>query len=289
MKVLLGLPKGSLQEMTVSMMNRAGFGLRYEQGSYQVELSDPGIKAVFIRAQEIPRYVNDGSLDAGISGEDWVAENKAKVKVVSELGYSRASFKPIRWVLAVPEGSSIKSVKDLKGKRVATELVGVTKSFLKRQGVSAKVEFSWGATEVKAPRFVDAIVEATETGASLRANRLRQVETIMESRSILFANRDSWKDKVKREKISKVSVLLKGVVDAIGKVGLKMNVEEKDVSNILKILPALQKPTISSLSDGKWFAIETIIEEKEVHRLLPRLKSGGAHGIVEYPLSKIIY
>ena len=289
MKLTIGLPKGSLQEMTVDLMNKAGYGLRYTERSYMPAMDDPSLQAIFIRAQEIPRYVADGSLDAGIAGEDWVAENRAKVKQVAVLGYSKASFRPLRWVLAVPERSRVRGVRDLKGKRVATELVEVTRAYLKKRGVKAQVEFSWGATEVKPPRFADAIVEATETGTSLRAHRLVELETIFTSRTVLFANPGVWRQQAKRKIIEDVALLLRGVIDAVGQVGLKMNVREKDLKKVLALLPALKRPTVSPLADKGWVAVESVLEEKIVHELLPRLKAHGAQGIVEYPLSKIIH
>jgi ATP phosphoribosyltransferase len=289
MKVMMGLPKGSLQEMTVKIMNRAGYGLRVAERSYMPESTEPGLQPVMLRAQEIPRYVSDGSLDAGIAGEDWIAENRAKVKMVTVLGYSKASFRPIRWVLAVPEKSPIRKVSDLKGKRLATELVVVTKQFLKQHRVTAQVEFSWGATEVKVPRFADAIVEATETGSSLRANRLRVIDTVFSSQTVLFANPVAWNNPEKRKIIEELGMLMRGVVDAEGQVGLKMNVKQSDLRRVLKVLPALMKPTVSPLADAGWMAVETVLEEKMVHKLLPRLIKQGAQGIVEYPLNKIIH
>ncbi len=289
MKTMIGLPKGSLQQKTVELMNKAGYGLRFSERSYMPDLDDPSLQPVMIRAQEIPRYVADGSLDAGISGQDWVAENRSKVKTVTVLGYSKASFRSIRWVLAVPERSPIRKIRDLKGKRVATELVEVTKKFLRQQAVKAQVEFSWGATEVKVPRFADAIVEATETGASLRAHRLRELATVFTSQTILFANNQAWHDPAKRKVIEKVALLMRGVLDAVGQVGLKMNLRQKDLKQILSLLPALKKPTVAALTDKGWVAVETVLEEKQVHKLLPRLKECGAQGIVEYPLNKIIH
>ena len=284
----LGIPKGSLQEATFRLFAKAGFSLTVPSRSYQVASDDPEIRGMLIRAQEIARYVDEGILDAGLTGLDWVMENKAKVHTVSDLVYSKASRTKSRWVLCVPEASDIHSVKDLQGKRIATELVGVTKRYLKQNGVKAEVEFSWGATEIKAPDFVDAIVDITETGSSLRANKLRIVDTLLETWTQFIANRAAWADPWKREKIENVAMLLQAAMAAEGKVGLKMNVEESRLDVVSGILPALTSPTISHLGKTGWFALEVIIDESEVKRLIPALCRAGARGIIEYPLNKVI-
>jgi ATP phosphoribosyltransferase len=287
-KIRLGLPKGSLEKATFNLFQKAGFRIRKTSRSYFPEIDDEEIEPLMMRAQEIPRYVEQGVLDAGLTGYDWVIENNSKVIDVADLIYSKESMKPVKWVLAVPEKSKIKSAKDLEGKRIATEVVNITKKYLKKNKVNAEVEFSWGATEAKPPDLADAIVEVTETGNSLRANKLRIVEVLMESNTKLIANRQSWAKKEKREKIQEIVMLLKGALAAEDKVGLKMNAPLKNLDKILQILPALNKPTISSLSDKEWIAVETIISEKEVKSLIPQLKKRGAEGIIEYPLNKII-
>ncbi|MEO5922770.1 MAG: ATP phosphoribosyltransferase [Bryobacteraceae bacterium] len=288
MKLKLGLPKGSLENATVELFRRAGFQITVSSRSYFPTIDDPEIECMLIRAQEMARYVEDGVLDAGLTGRDWVEENSAKVHAVADLVYSKASFGKVRWVLAVPESSPVQSVKDLEGKIIATELVEATKRYLKANGVTAKVEFSWGATEVKPPVLADAIVEVTETGSSLRANKLRIVETLMESNTQLIANLNSWKDTEKRRKLEDMKMLLDGAIAALGKVGLMLNVEKKDLAAVLKVLPALKNPTISNLSDGEWLALNTILDESTVRTIIPRLKEAGAQGIVEYPLNKIV-
>lgn len=284
----IGLPKGSLQDSTLHLFRKAGFTITVGSRSYVPMIDDPELSGLLIRAQEMARYVQDGILDVGLTGRDWVLEQNAKVKEVCTLLYARGGLRPVRWVVAVPEESPIRSVKDLNGKRVATELVQYTKRYLKESGVEAQVEFSWGATEVKAPRLADAIVELTETGSSLRANKLRVVETILESTTVLIANRESWKDPWKRKKIENIALLLQGALRAEEKVGLKMNVGRDDLDRILKVLPALQNPTISTLSEAGWFSLEVIVDEKTVRELIPLLKTEGASGIVEYPLNKVI-
>lgn len=284
----LGIPKGSLQESTIKMLEKAGFKVRVNERSYFPSIDDPTIECMLIRAQEMSRYVEDGVLDAGITGKDWIMENKSDVVEVADLVYAKKGLGKIKWVLAVPNDSKIKSAKDLEGKRIATEAVSLTKDYLKMNKVNANVEFSWGATEVKPPRLADAIVEITETGSSLRANNLRIIETIIESTTKLIANKKSWNDKWKKEKIKQIAMLLQGAINAEEKVGLMMNVKKKDLTKILKILPALQTPTISELSDKEWVAINTIIDEKLVRELIPKLKKAGAQGIVEYPLNKLI-
>jgi len=287
-KLKLGLPKGSLQEATVRMFKKAGFNLGMSERSYFPSIDDPEIECILFRAQEMSRYVADGILDVGLTGNDWIRENGSSVVRVSELIYAKQSMRPVRWVLAVPENSKIRSVKDLKGKRIATELVNVTKEYLKKNKVKADVEFSWGATEVKALIGLDAIVEVTETGSSLRANKLREVATVCESTTQLIANRKSWMNPWKRNKIENLAMLLKGAIAAEEKVGMKMNVAKSDLKSVLAILPAMKKPTIASLSDPNWVDVDTIIDEKTVKYLIPKLKRAGAQGIIEYPLNKVI-
>lgn len=284
----LGIPKGSLQEATVELFRRAGFNITISTRSYFPTIDDPEIECMLIRAQEMARYVEDGVLDAGLTGYDWVRENDAQVVTVADLVYAKQSFGKVRWVLAVPESSPIQSVKDLEGKIIATELVGATKRYLAEHGVNAKVEFSWGATEVKPPVLADAIVEVTETGSSLRANKLRIVETVLESNTQLIANIEAWKDTWKRRKLEDIKMLLEGAMNALGKVGLMLNVERKNLERVLETLPALKKPTISQLSDADWLAVNTVLDESTVRRIIPRLKEAGAQGIVEYPLNKIV-
>lgn len=284
----LGIPKGSLQDATVDLFRRAGFNISVNSRSYYPGIDDSEIQCMLIRAQEMARYVENGILDAGLTGRDWIQENDAHVEVLSDLVYSKQSFRNVRWVLAVPEASDIHGVKDLEGKTVATELVNTTKKWLATNGVSARVEFSWGATEVKPPDLADAIVEVTETGSSLRANKLRIVETILESNTQLIANLDAWADDWKRRKLQDLVLLLEGAINALSKVGLMMNVERGNLPKVLSVLPALKTPTISSLSDENWVAINTIVEEVTVRSIIPRLKEAGAQGIVEYPLNKIV-
>lgn len=288
MKLKLGIPKGSLENATVDLFRRAGFQITTSSRSYFPAIDDPEIECMLIRAQEMARYVEDGVLDAGLTGRDWVEENEAKVENVADLIYAKQSFGKVRWVLAVPESSPYKSVKDLQGKIIATELVAATRRYLERNGVTAKVEFSWGATEVKPPELADAIVEVTETGSSLRANKLRIIETVLESNTQLIANVASWKDPEKRQKLEDMRMLLEGAINALGKVGLMLNVEKLNLDAVLAVLPALKRPTISTLSEDGWLAVNTILEESTVRTIIPRLKAAGAQGIVEYPLNKII-
>lgn len=288
MKLKLGIPKGSLENATIDIFRRAGFQITTSSRSYFPSIDDPEIECMLIRAQEMARYVEDGILDAGLTGRDWIEENGSDVVALADLIYSRASFSKVRWVLAVPESSPVQSVKDLQGKIIATELVGATQKYLARNGVEAKVEFSWGATEVKPPVLADAIVEVTETGSSLRANRLRIVETVLESNTQLIANKESYKDAWKQRKLADIKLLLDGAIAALGKVGLMLNVEKSNLPQVLALLPALKNPTISQLSDGNWVAVNTILEELTVRNLIPRLKEAGAQGIVEYPLNKIV-
>lgn len=288
-KLKLVLPKGSLQETTLTIFQRAGFEIYSSSRSYFLSINDPEIEAVLLRTQEIPRYVELGAFDAGIAGKDWITENRAKVVEITELVYSKQGFRPVKVVVAVPESSNIKKVEDLEGKLIATELVNLTEDFLKKKGIKANVEFSYGATEIKAGKLVDAIVEITETGSTLYSHNLKIIEVIMESTPRLIANKNSWKDEWKREKIKNISMLLRGALIAEGKVGLKMNLKKENLKKILKILPAMKKPTISPLADEKWVAIETIVDKKIVKDLIPELKKNGAEGIVEYPLNKVIY
>ena len=285
----LGLPKGSLQEATFELMHRAGYNFSVSERSYFPSTDDDELTAMLVRAQEMARYVQDGVFDAGITGKDWVIETDSDVVAVDDLIYSKASMRPVRWVLAVPEDSDIHSVKDLEGKRIATEVVNITKKWLERHGVVADVEFSWGATEAKCPDLVDAIVEVTETGSSLRANSLRIVEVLMESNTQLIANKAAWEDAWKRRKIENIAMLMQGAIRAEGRVGLKLNARRQDADAIIGMLPALRMPTISSLANGSdWVAIETVIEERQVRKLIPDLKRAGAEGIIEFELNKII-
>jgi ATP phosphoribosyltransferase len=288
MKLKLGIPKGSLENATVELFRRAGFQITVSSRSYFPTIDDPEIECMLIRAQEMARYVEDGVLDAGLTGLDWVEENEAQVETIANLIYAKQSFGKVRWVLAVPEASPVQSVKDLEGKIIATELVAATQRYLKRHGVTAKVEFSWGATEVKPPVLADAIVEVTETGSSLRANKLRIVETVLESNTQLIANVQSCQDSWKRRKLEDIRMLLEGAINALGKVGLMLNVERQNLQAVLAVLPALKKPTISHLSDENWLALNTILDESTVRSIIPRLKEAGAQGIVEYPLNKIV-
>jgi ATP phosphoribosyltransferase len=289
MKLKLGVPKGSLQEATFSLLSKAGFHFSVSSRSYFPSIDDEELEAMLIRAQELPRYVEDGVFDAALTGYDWIIESGADVVSVSDLIYSKQSMRKVKWVLAVHESSNVKSVRDLEGKRIATEVVNITKNYLAKNKVSAHVEFSWGATEVKTPDLVDAIVEVTETGSSLRANKLRIVDVVLESNTKLIANKKSWNDAWKREKIENLAMLLQGAINAGSKVGLKMNLRKSDVDKVLQLIPALRKPTISHLADEQWIALETIIDEEVVRKIIPQLKRAGAEGIIEYPLNKVIY
>ena len=289
MKLKLGIPKGSLQEATIKLFAKAGFNIVVSQRSYFPAIDDEEIEPMLIRAQEIPKYVANGVIDAGLTGFDWIKENKVEVVEVSELVYAKEEFKPVRWVLAVPNDSKIKSAKDLEGKRISTELVEVTKEYLKKNKVNATVEFSWGATEVKPPYLADAIVELTETGASLRASNLRIVETLLESTTRFIANKKSYSDEWKKAKIDNIIMLLKGALNAEGKVGLKMNVSSNSLSAIKSIFSQMKiNPTMSNLAFDNWYDIDVIIEEKKVRYLIPLLKSAGATDIIEYPLNKVV-
>lgn len=284
----LGLPKGSLQESTLNLFRKAGFHFSVSSRSYYVTSDDIEIRPLLIRAQEIARYVDEGVLDAGLTGLDWIQENEADIHPVCDLVYARASRTKPRWVLCVPEDSPIKSVKDLEGKRIATEVVTMTRRYLEKHGVNAQVEFSWGATEIKAREFVDAIVDITETGSSLRANKLRVLDTLMETWNQFIANKDAWEDTWKRERIENIALLLQAAMESEGKVGLKLNVSEENREAVSALLPSLMGPTIAPLSQPGWYALEVIIEESEVKRLLPALRRKGARGIIEYPLNKVI-
>lgn len=285
----LGLPKGSLQEAALAKMAKAGFNIQISSRSYVPYVDDEELEIRLIRAQEISRYVEHGYLDAGITGHDWIVENGSQVHEVGEFIFSKVSRQPARWVLAVPESSAVRSVKDLEGKRIATEVVNITKKYLRKHKVKAEVEFSWGATEVKAHELVDAIVEVTETGSSLRANKLRIVDTLLVSTPRLIANREAWGDRWKRRKIETLALLLRGALEAEAKVGLKMNIAEKNLQNLLRTLPALRNPTVSHLSQAGWVAVETVIDERVVRELIPQLKAAGAEGIIEFPLNKVVY
>jgi ATP phosphoribosyltransferase len=284
----LGIPAGSLKDATAKLFQRAGYNITFSSRSYYPQIDDDEIECLLIRAQEMARYVQQGILDAGITGHDWVVETQADVHEVTELVFSKVSRRPVRWVLCVPEDSPVQSVKDLEGKTIATEAVGLTNAHLAKHGVNATVEFSWGATEVKPPRLADAIVEVTETGSSLRANNLRIVEVILESTTRLIANNDAWADDWKKSKLENISLMLKSCLAAEGKVGLMMNIRKTDLESVLKQLPALQTPTISSLSDPDWIDVNTIVTEAVVRTIVPQLKAAGARGIVEYPITKLI-
>jgi ATP phosphoribosyltransferase len=294
MKLKLGIPKGSLQDATIQLFARAGFNLYVSSRSYFPAIDDPEIECMLIRAQEMARYVSDGVLDAGLTGQDWIAEHEAGdgrtgvLSSIADLVYAKQSFGKVKWVLAAPEDSPIRSAQDLEGKTVATELVRVARAYFERQRVKVKVEFSWGATEVKPPMLADAIVEVTETGSSLRANRLRIIDTVMESNTQLIANHTALANPWTRTKLDNVALLLRAAIEAHGRVGLMLNVRRVDLAGVLALLPALQRPTISALSDEEWVAVNTIIEERTARDLIPRLKSARAEGIVEYPLNKIV-
>jgi ATP phosphoribosyltransferase len=288
-RLKLGIPKGSLEVSTVELFARAGWRIGVSSRSYFPSIDDPEIECMLVRAQEMPRYVESGALDAGITGKDWILETGADLEEVAELIYAKTSLGRVRWVLAVAEESAAQSVSDLEGKVIATEAVRLTERYLTAHGVQAHVEFSWGATEVKVPQLADAIVEVTETGASLRANHLRVIDTLLESAPWFIANNTSWKDAWKREKIENLVLLLEGAIKAYNRVGLMLNVRREDLDGVLAALPALRNPTIAQLSDPDWVAINTIVEERTVRQLIPQLKSARAEGIVEYPLNKIVY
>lgn len=284
----LGIPAGSLQDATAELFRKAGYNIRFSSRSYYPQIDDDEIECLLIRAQEMARYVDEGILDAGITGHDWVLETNADVHEICELLFSKVSRKPVRWVLAVPNDSPVKSVKDLEGKRIATEVVGMTQRYLAEHGVTAKVEFSWGATEVKPPKLVDAIVEVTETGSSLRANDLRIVDEVQQSTTRFIANKQAWQDDWKRAKLENIALMLQSCLAAEGKVGLMMNIRREELQRVLDLLPALQTPTVSSLSDPDWVDVNTIVDESVVRTIIPQLKAAGARGIVEYGISKIL-
>lgn len=289
MAIVLGLPKGSLQESTFALFKRAGFNVSCSSRSYYPSIDDEEIKCRLLRPQEMSRYVELGKIDAGICGYDWIYENGSDVQEICELNYSKATSNPVRWVIAVPNDSKIKTVKDLQGKRISTEAMGLVKRYLKKHGVKADVEFSWGATEVKAPELVDAIVDLTETGSSLRANNLRIVDTILTSTTRFIANKASWKHKAKRAKLEQLKMLLVGALEAQRRVLLKCNAPEKTLAKVVKVMPALHAPTVNKLNDSGWYAVESVVEERQVRDLIPALKANGATGIIELPLNKIIF
>ncbi len=287
-KLKLGIPAGSLQEATAALFKKAGYNITFSSRSYYPQIDDPEIECLLIRAQEMARYVDEGILDAGITGHDWIVETQAKVVEICELVFSKTSRRPVRWVLCVPNSSPIKTVKDLEGKRIATEAVGLTKAFLARHGVSARVEFSWGATEVKPPRLADAIVEVTETGSSLKANDLRILDEVLQSTTRFIANQAAYRDAWVKTKLDNIALMLRSCLAAEGKVGIMMNVQRKDLPAVLSKLPALQTPTVSSLSDPDWVALNTIVDESLVRTMMPELRAAGGRGIVEYAINKII-
>ena len=288
-KLRIGLPKGSLEKMSLELFERAGWLIRRAERTYIPSINDDELEGMFIRTQEVPLYVEKGMLDAGLAGNDWIMERRAKVRRVKELVYSKQGLSKVRWVLAAPADSPVKKVEDLEGGRIATELVEVTKDYLKKREVKAEVEFSWGSTEAKPPRLADAIVELTETGVSLKANNLRVIDTIIESTTWLIANELAWEDKWKREKIKNLAILLEGAINGYGKVGLKMNISQENLKKLLDLLPALKKPTISKLSQEGWWAVEIIVDELLARELIPGIKRVGGEGIVEYPLNKVVY
>lgn len=289
MKLKIGLPKGSLQNATVRIFEKAGFNIQIRERTYFPLIDDEEMEIILLRAQEIPRYVEEKVLDLGLTGKDWIMENNSKVIEVSDLIYAKEGLTAVKWVLAVPENSKVKKPTDLKGKKVATELVSVTKRYFKKIGIKVAVEFSWGATEVKSPKLCDGIVELTETGTSLKAHNLRIVDTVLESTTKLITNKEAWRNKWKRERIENLNLLLQGALLAEKKVGLKMNVSRESLKKIITLLPAIKKPTVSPLSEKGWFALETVIDEEVVRDIIPKLKRIGAIGIVEYPLNKVIY
>jgi len=285
----IGLPKGSLQESTLNMFKKAGYSINISSRSYKPSIDDTNMECLLIRAQEIPRYVEKGIIDIGLTGMDWVIENDADVVNVGKLVYAKQGLKPVKWVLAVSESSKIKKLQDLNGKRIATEVVNITKKYLNEKGIDASVEFSWGATEVKVPELADAIVELTETGSSLKAHNLKILDTLLESTTVLISNKESWRSSWKRKKTEDLFLLLRGALAAESMVGVKMNVQKVNLEEVISVLPALRKPTISNLSSDGWVAVEIIVDEKIIRELIPKLKTAGAEGIIEYPLNKLIY
>ena len=288
MKLRLGIPKGSLQDATIALFARAGWNIYANGRSYFPTIDDPDIECMLVRAQEMARYVEHGALDAGLTGRDWVIDSGLSVQPVCDLVYAKQTRSKVRWVLCVPEDSPYQRAEDLEGKIIATELVNTTKKYFADKGVNVTVDFSWGATEVKPPTLADAIVEVTETGSSLKANRLRIIDTLSESYTQLIANKSAWQEDAKRLKLENIALMLRGAIDAQGRVGLMLNVENINLPRILEVLPALNSPTISQLSDSQWVAVNTILEEREVRDILPKLKQNGATGIVEYPLNKVV-
>ena len=286
---MLGLPKGSLQDSTIKLFGKAGFNISVSSRSYRPSIDDEKLDGRFVRAQEVSRYVEHGYFDCGLTGQDWVKENDSDVVEVCSLVYSRASNKRSKWVIAVPEASTVQTVKDLEGKRIATEVVNITRQYFRQNGVNAEVEFSWGATEVKVPDLVDAIVDLTETGNSIRANKLRIIDTLLYTNTVLIANKVSWENPAKRKKIENIALLLTSALEANSKVGLKLNIEKSKLKAILADLPALRNPTINRLTDESWVAIDTILDEKVVREIIPELKERGAEGIIEYPLNKVVF
>ena len=286
---MLGLPKGSLQEPTIKLFGKAGFNISVSSRSYRPSIDDEKLDGRFVRAQEVSRYVEHGYFDCGLTGQDWVKENDSDVVEVCSLVYSRASNKRSKWVIAVPEASTVQTVKDLEGKRIATEVVNITRQYFRQNGVNAEVEFSWGATEVKVPDLVDAIVDLTETGNSIRANKLRIIDTLLYTNTVLIANKVSWENPAKRKKIENIALLLTSALEANSKVGLKLNIKKSKLKAILADLPALRNPTINRLTDESWVAIDTILDEKVVREMIPELKERGAEGIIEYPLNKVVF
>lgn len=287
--LMLGLPKGSLQDATINLFAKAGFDISVSSRSYRPSIDDDQLDGRFVRAQEVSRYVEHGYFDCGLTGQDWVLENASDIVEVCDLVYSRASNKRSMWVIAVPENSPVQSIEDLQGKRIATEVVSITRQYIKDKGVEAEVEFSWGATEVKVPDLVDAIVDLTETGNSLRANKLRIIDTLLYTNTVLIANKASWEDPDKRKKIESIAMLLQSALEAKSKVGLKLNIEKSKLDSVLADLPALRNPTINRLADDAWVAIDTILDEKVVREIIPELKNRGAEGIIEYPLNKVVF
>ncbi len=288
-KLRFALPKGSLEKMTLELFKRAGYRIEKRGRSYIPFIDDEKLEVLLIRTQEIPIYIEKGVLDVGLAGNDWILERGVDVERVKELVYAKRGLGSVRWVLAVPVNSSINKIEDLEGKRIATELVEVTKAYLKEKGIRAEVEFSWGATEIKPPYLADAIVELTETGRSLKANNLRTLDTVLKSTTWLIANKSSWRDSWKKEKIEALAILLEGAINGIGKVGLKLNVFDENLKKVMKLLPALRKPTLSRLSEKDWWAIEIVLDERKARELIPQIKRAGGEGIVEYPLNKVIY
>ncbi len=285
----IGLPKGSLQDSTLNMFKKAGYSINVSSRSYKPSIDDSNIECLLIRAQEIPRYVEKGIIDVGLTGMDWIIENNSDVVNVGKLVYAKKGLKPVKWVLAVSEYSKIRKPQDLNGKRIATEVVNITKKYLVDKNIEASVEFSWGATEVKVPELADAIVELTETGSSLKSHNLRIIDTILESTTVLICNKEAWKNSWKKKKTQDLFMLLKGALTAESMVGVKMNVQKSNLEEVISVLPALRKPTISNLSSDGWVAVEIIVDEKIIRDLIPKLKTAGAEGIIEYPLNKVIY